>query len=784
MNVGGRSISTAIRAGVCSFYCCISAVGAEVSSDFYIDTTSRDEVVSAWHRYYLASQDFADKWSGTESGDGCFLTAPPADYTKDIQRRVNYFRAMAGLPSNIDFSEKPVFLQGDDSYSPPIGTTRSEAARAAAMAHVNQPFSLSNPASFMLTHDPSTSWSCFSEAAWNGARYSSLSGFLWGCDAIDAYMKEPGYGGDAFANREVGHRRWMLFSAAKEMAVGDVPPILASDGQLIRPAMNVLYVIGGFTQERHLDFVAWPNAGYTPAPILTGLWSLSRPGADFGSASVTMKDSAGNIIPLTIVSRNVGFPLAPGTNLPGETGEEGSGAGLTTEGPATGVYGDSTLVWAPSGLSAEYSSDKTFQVTVRGISGAGPSSYSYDVTVINPNVLSEPVNLIGDDEVPSVGATVYHSGLSIADGYEVELSQPGEANWVEGAEPGETSTSIDNTSSVYDYRDSIQFSIYQFWRSGTDAFRLAFPSQAVFGARVESFELGRSIIPQAGATITYHVRLGLMADTTTFKTQTSVDGGATWVDLPGSSLSGTFNVGASFEKFNLSLPGAGGVTLVRFVLSKPEGVSNYGVNTSGWGTATGVFIDDISVSNASALGSSIVMPLASDDHEVDINALAGNTVLPVGDEYSLRIRPLIGLTPFAWSQPLDVVVVENSLLTGFQKWTTIDYPEAGGFLADSDGDGISEGLEYAMGSNPLVADDSPTSSIARNTEGRLMLQVPLDSLKSGISYTAEWSDDLESWTDNGVEVTFANGILSALAPSGPVNGLSFLRWKVSVIGIN
>ena len=180
MSVGGRSISTTIRAGICLFYCCISSVSAEISSGFAIDTTSRDEVVSAWHRYYLASQDFADKWSGTESSDGCFLTAPSAGYTEDIQRRVNYFRAMAGLPANIDFSEKPIFRQHDDLFDPPTGTTRSEAARAAAMAHVNQPFNLSNPSSFTLTHDPSTAWPCFSSAAWNGARYSNLSGIFLG----------------------------------------------------------------------------------------------------------------------------------------------------------------------------------------------------------------------------------------------------------------------------------------------------------------------------------------------------------------------------------------------------------------------------------------------------------------------------------------------------------------------------------------------------------------------------------------------------------------------------
>lgn len=762
--------------------CCSTVVGEVASFGFSIDTSSRDEVVSAWHRYYLASDGFADKWAGVESSDGCSLSPPPDEYVKDIQRRVNYFRAMTGLPANIDFSEKPVFSLSDDLFIPASGTTRSEAARAAVMVHVNQPFDLGSPGSFTLTHEPPATWPCFNPSAWNGARYSNLSGFSWGCDAIDDYMDEPGYGGDTFANREVGHRRWILFSAAKEMAVGDVPPILASDGQLIRPGVNALYVIGGFTpEERPVDFVAWPNPGFTPAPILTRLWSLSYPGANFTTASVSMQDGEGDAVPLTVISRNIGFPLPSESNPPDETEEEGSGV---TGVPMKGTNGDSTLVWTPSGLPVEYSSDKTFQVSVTGITGQGPSSYTYEVTVINPNILSESPSLIGSAEVPSVGATVYHSGLAIADSYEVELSQPGAANWNEGAELDEATTTIDHTATNYDYRSSAQYSTFQFWRSGTHAFRLAFPSQGLYDEHVESFELGRSIIPQSGAQLSYYARQGLMVDTTTFKTQRSVDGGATWLDLPGSSVSGTSNIGSSFQKYTLSLPEAEGLTLVRFLLSKPELVSNYGVNTSGWEETTGVFIDDISVSNAGVLEPSTIISLDKEDQELNINELAGDTALPRGQEYSLRIRPLIGLTSFAWSQPLDFVVVADDLLTGFQKWTTVDFPEAGGFLADSDGDGITEGLEYALGTHPLLAYNIPVTSVNRDPGGRVSIQIPLDNLKAGIDYNAEWSSDLVSWATDGVEVTYSDGVLSALAPASPPGGLIFLRWRVSVIATN
>ncbi|HBE98334.1 MAG TPA: hypothetical protein DDW68_14295, partial [Verrucomicrobiales bacterium] len=193
---------------------------------------------------------------------------------------------------------------------------------------------------------------------------------------------------------------------------------------------------------------------------------------------------------------------------------------------------------------------------------------------------------------------------------------------------------------------------------------------------------------------------------------------------------------------------------------------------------------DISVSNAKVLMSSTISSLDKDDQELNINELAGDIDLPLGQEYSLRIRPLIGSSSFAWSQPLDFVVVDDDLLTGFQKWTTVDFPEAGGFLADSDGDGASEGLEYALGTHPLLAYDIPVTSVNRDTAGRVSIQIPLDHLKAGIDYDAEWSSDLVSWASDGVEVTYSDGVLSALAPASPPGGLNFLRWRVLVIPTN
>ena len=123
-------------------------------------------------------------------------------------------------------------------------------------------------------------------------------------------------------------------------------------------------------------------------------------------------------------------------------------------------------------------------------------------------------------------------------------------------------------------------------------------------------------------------------------------------------------------------------------------------------------------------------------------------------------------------------------LPDFKNGTTVNFPDAGGFLSDSDSDGVTEGLEYALGTNPLVATDYPVTSINRGIDGRLRMRIPLDSLRPSITYAAEWSSDLDTWTSDGVEVSYSGEILSALAPASPIGGVSFLRWRVSVISTN
>jgi hypothetical protein len=67
--------------------------------------------------------------------------------------------------------------------------------------------------------------------------------------------------------------------------------------------------------------------------------------------------------------------------------ENGVPVALNIVSSSTNGYGDNTLVWEPSGLAfSAGQADRVFDIVVSGISGADQSTYSYRVTVIDPEM--------------------------------------------------------------------------------------------------------------------------------------------------------------------------------------------------------------------------------------------------------------------------------------------------------------------------------------------------------------------------------------------------------------
>ncbi|MGJ8697186.1 MAG: hypothetical protein ACSHYF_12780 [Verrucomicrobiaceae bacterium] len=742
-----------------------------------VDRFSRNDVVAFWHRYYKASEGYENRWSGTIDYANCSLSEPPAEFTKDIQRRVNYYRAMAGLPGNTSFETAEVYLDADDRHTPPAGTTKSQATRAIALALSSQGFDIENASEFQLTHDLPDDFSCFSPTAWNGSRNSNLAVHIWGPGAIDGYMDEPGDGVDELANRFVGHRRWLLFSAVAKMASGDIPPEV-EDGLLTRPAVNALYVLGDFTLPRQVQFVAWPNAGYCPSPIVSDLWSLSYPGADFSAAKVTMSGPDGATVPAPIVSQSKGIPLSGQvTNVNGE-----GPIGKSATGPGSGDYADSTLVWMPTGLPDEVDEDQTYKVTVQNIGGGGPTSFTYHVTIINPDVL-QPMKLTGSEHPPVEGANYYFGPVRGADSYDFEISQRSGELEVEDAE-SDSPAIIDQSVNGVDLVGAFSFP-KSIWPNsdfflGEKSFRLAFKDNT---PTAHGFEINHNLTTNKGATLKFQYRRGFMTTKTHLDVEISVDGGVSWqkTDFRVSGLSTNLESMPPDSKF------------IQAVVPLPESPSlrvrfrqSWEVNTLiGWNQtiqdeehAMGVFIDDISFANAELAVASVVHTLDGSHQQIAFNPeVLGGGLLP-GETYNIRIRPKIAGFAFAWSPIEEVKVIESTNLRDYDYWSAYVYPSVGEFGADFDSDGLSNGHEYALGTSPIKASEGTASFELEKVGSDLCVAVPANSMAPGVTYRAEWSSDLVNWTDTGVVVSDHGGRLKAVAPVQDLPN-AYIRWVIS-----
>jgi uncharacterized protein YkwD len=221
--------------------------------DLKVDTQDRVSSAAFFNNVYYASAGTYEDWTGNFNNCNAGTTSP--EFKQAVRLRINYFRAMAGVPANVAFS---------DVYN-------RKAQQAALMMSVNGE----------VNHTPPSTWECFTEEGDEAAQNSNLFYGYFGWDAITGYVRDPGIG-----NYAAGHRRWVLFPQTQYMGTGDIPP------GSCHQAANDLWVfddnIWGPRPETREEFVAWPPPGYVPYQVVFPRWSFSYAQADFSSASVSM----------------------------------------------------------------------------------------------------------------------------------------------------------------------------------------------------------------------------------------------------------------------------------------------------------------------------------------------------------------------------------------------------------------------------------------------------------------------------------------------------------------
>jgi hypothetical protein len=270
---------------------------------------------------YLAAEGIDSGWTGDHNS--CAAGSTAAEFQEAVLRRINYFRAMAGVPAIEGF----------------LAEYNAKAQAAALMMSAND----------MLSHSPDSSWLCYTEEGRQGAGSSNLFLGVYGPSAISGYMYDPGDG-----NYFVGHRRWILYPQSRFLGTGDIPPTAG-----YAPA-NALWVFDqdnmwGPRPETRDEFVAWPPAGYVPSQVVFPRWSFAYAEADLADATVTM---TGNGQPLAVAVREV-----------------------------VNGFGENTLVWEPEvDFSQPPASDTIYQVSINQVVIEGtPATFAYTVIVFEAN---------------------------------------------------------------------------------------------------------------------------------------------------------------------------------------------------------------------------------------------------------------------------------------------------------------------------------------------------------------------------------------------------------------
>ncbi|HPK70419.1 MAG TPA: FG-GAP-like repeat-containing protein [Vicinamibacterales bacterium] len=287
-----------------------------------VSPASREDARTFYLTYYQNAAAPAHGWTGSRAG--CVAGTTTQAFRDAILLRINFFRAMAGVPAAIAFS---------DAYN-------AKAQQAALMMSVNG----------ALNHDPPATWTCYTAEGDQAAGSSNLALGTYGWSAITGYMKDPGT-----SNGAAGHRRWILYPQTQTMGTGDVP----SEGGW---AANDLWVFDSHMWEprpaTREAFVAWPPPGFVPYQVVFPRWSFSYDGADFSQATITMTQG-GQSVPLTLEAVRNGY------------------------GENTIVWIPNGL--SSSGTWPKPEQDTAYSITIGNVLVSGsPRSFTYDVIVMDP----------------------------------------------------------------------------------------------------------------------------------------------------------------------------------------------------------------------------------------------------------------------------------------------------------------------------------------------------------------------------------------------------------------
>src|SRR5215831_5543130 len=440
-----------------------------VTGGFSVNTDSREQVRGFYNAVFTSSIGVPMNTSANVST--CTPGTNATAFQEAVLRRINWYRAMAGVPASVTFNAAE-------------GTNDQQAA--VMMSRNNT-----------LNHFPPNTWTCFTGPGANAASNSNLALGADGADSITLYLQDPGSG-----NKAVGHRRWLLYPQTQVMATGDVPD---ADGF---PAANATWVFdANFFAPRpatRQGYVAWPPEGFVPYQVVFPQWSFGLSNADFSAATVSMT-SNGVAVAVTIQSYATGF------------------------GENTLVWYPSALdPTSPFTVFPFNGADTAYSITIGNIGvGASDISISYNVTVFDPAVPGAdyiPTTITGPSQITATTGTPYSCRAPNnpnVTSYQWRTSQRLSGNLVDNASNGLANFTL---SPAPDYPI-----ITNAPDGSGSCFHLTHPDLSETVPQL--LQLNRSLLPNSNTTVSFKSELGTAASFEVARFQVSTDGGLSWEDI-------------------------------------------------------------------------------------------------------------------------------------------------------------------------------------------------------------------------------------------------------------
>ena len=198
-----------------------------------IDTWDRAAVVRAYQEEY-GDEDPEASWTG--STETCDPGSTSEAYRNSVIRRLNYYRAMAGVQDVTEDTQQSISSQ----------------LKALILAAEEE-----------FTHYLDSEWRCYDQQADDFGSEVLHAGYATRY-AIDSFIRDRGD-----HNREVGHRRILLDRDAIGFGIGHAGSVTAMQepgGTWSNPMRNA----------RTLGFTAWPPPGYVPSNVVFPRWNFDE----------------------------------------------------------------------------------------------------------------------------------------------------------------------------------------------------------------------------------------------------------------------------------------------------------------------------------------------------------------------------------------------------------------------------------------------------------------------------------------------------------------------------